>query len=30
MTEGIEVMIVAERPSDPGLEYVRLPFAVPV
>lgn len=28
MTEGIEVMLVAERPSDPGLEYVRLPFTV--
>lgn len=26
MTEGIEVMLAAERPSDPGLEYVTLSF----
>lgn len=28
MTEGIEVMLEAERPSNPGLEYVRLSFTM--
>lgn len=28
MTEGIEVMLAAERPGDPGLEYVRLSSTV--